>query len=420
MTHGDSLGIALSVGGRVHGAGVPDADSIAKQRLGVSVLGAGFVRVLAAPLLPVAAAALVVEVVVRGDVATPVLWQVLGVSAQVPDAAIFHGQVLGLLYHGTPLGPAFTVPEARHLVDVAGALTCIRWSGVVAAGLLGLMAVVGAALRSRILLWCLRDGARLGFACATAIAGLGLQWSIAFRAVHPLLFPGATTADDDGWDFPPDALLVRLYPDSYFAGVLALVVVLWLGVLVGAWAAARRGMGPGAPRAWGFSRVHAVVVGLAVLALPVGVVAGYHLWRWQGAAAGVADGVLLGLGVGAMVAWFARRRATAVLGLGIGLAGWMAMGVGVREAGAEAERVAERGNAVVAAIAAFRGAHGRLPAGLDELVPGQLAAVPAVPVGSGRWYYQHVGGRYWLGFQGPLAWMYEYASERGTWNVQEF
>ncbi len=399
---------------------MPAGDPSSTNKLGASTLAAGFVRVLAAPLLPIAAAALVLEMVVRGDIATPLLWHFSQVPAQVPDAAVYHRQVLDLLYHGTPLGPAFTVPEARHLVDVAGALGIIRWLGIVAAALLGVIGVVGAALRSRLALHCLRDGARLGFACATAIAGLGLRWSIAFRAVHPLLFPGATTADEDGWDFPPDALLVRLYPDSYFAGVLALVVVLWLAVLVAAWVVTRRGLGAGAPRAWGFSRLHAVILGIAVLLVPMCAVAGYHLWRWQGAAADVADGVLLGLGLGAIVAWFARRRATAVLGLGIGVAGWMALGVGVRVAGAEAARVADRGNAVVAAIAAFRNGHGRLPAGLDELVPSQLAALPTVAVGSGRWYYQRDGGRYWLGFQGPLAWMYEYASERGTWNVQEF
>jgi hypothetical protein len=355
--------------------------------------------------------------VVRGDLATPLLWRWLDVPAHVPDAAAHHAAVLHCLSAGTPPGPGFTTPEVNHLHDVAAVLTRIRLAGLAALAVLVLLAATRAAPA-----WtALRDGARLGFALATAIALLGLQWSFAFRAVHPLLFPCADSADD-AWDFPPDALLVRLYPDAYFGGVLALVLALWLALLGAGWLADRHRRGPGAPRPWGWTRAHAAAALLAALALPLWAAAGYHLCNWQGPAAWTADAVLLGLLLGALGAWFAPRRATALLAFGAGLSAWLALGAGVDLAGAEASRVTRRGDAVIAAIAAYRNTHGRLPITLDDLIPASLPALPGVTVGSGTWYYERDPrdhDRYWLGFQGPLAWMYEYDSARGTWNLPE-
>jgi hypothetical protein len=386
---------------------VPDLKSVSSAPL----------RLSANLLLPIAAAALVLEVVVRSDVATPILWSLLGVK--VPDATARHAEVLACLLHGIRPGPAFTPMESNHLVEVAVLLATIRDVGVVAVVVLALIGVAGRLRRSTVFFAILRDGARLGGAVATAIAALCTQWAFAFRAVHPLLFPGASAAGGDDWDFPPDALLVRLYPDKYFAGVLGLVVVLWLAVLVGAWCFARRRLGPGARRPWAWSRWHAVAALLAVVLLPLCVVAGYHLWQWQGPAARFADGVLAVLLVGGLELWFARTRSTALVACAIGVGAWLALGLGVHLACTEANAIAARGDVIVRAIADYRDAHqGALPATLDDLVPSELPALPPVTIGSGHWYYQHNGTTYWFGFQGPLAWMYEYVSDRGTWNLQ--
>jgi hypothetical protein len=367
-------------------------------------------RAAAALLLPIAAAALALEAVVRGDLATAPLWRLLAVPEQVPEAALHHARVLACLYAGADPGAGFSADEAAHLREVAGVLSAIRRSGEGAAALLMLIT----ALAPRRALQALGDGARLGAALALALALLALQWGMAFRLVHPLVFAGAAGE----WDFPPDALLVRLYPDGYFAGVLAAVAALWLALLAAAGALARWRLGPPPRRPWAWGRRHGWLALAGAGALPLWAEAGYHLWRWQGPAATGADAVLGLVLLGALGALFAGSRASAALALGAGCAAWLALGLGVRLACAEADRVAARGDAVVAALGHFRARTGAWPERLDALVPAELPALPAVTVGRGQWYYVREGDAFWLGFQGPLAWMYEYASPRGSWNLQ--
>ncbi|MDI6843155.1 MAG: DUF1461 domain-containing protein [Anaerosomatales bacterium] len=108
---------------------------------------------------------------------------------------------------------AFDAATAAHLDDVRRVVDAARWVTVVA--LVALWNLVAHAVAhgtqfelARGLRWSGR--ALLATAAAFAVAGLA-DFTSAFVAFHRMFFP------QGGWQFPDDALIIRLFPERFWA-----------------------------------------------------------------------------------------------------------------------------------------------------------------------------------------------------------
>lgn len=130
--------------------------------------------------------------------------------------------------------PGFDDAAASHLADVRGVVTAARWVGV--AALAGLWSLVAHAVAhgtqlelARGLRWA---GRTLVAAAGVAALAGAADFGAAFVAFHELLFPKG------GWLFPADALLIRLFPERFWAlAGASFVALLAAGGAVLLWAA---------------------------------------------------------------------------------------------------------------------------------------------------------------------------------------
>jgi integral membrane protein (TIGR01906 family) len=130
--------------------------------------------------------------------------------------------------------PAFTARELTHMQDVRGLVVALLTAQLVAAALLGALALALAWPRTTRevvphgLRWGVLGTVALAVACGAAML---VAWEWFFESFHRIFFEG------DTWRFPSSDTLIRLYPDEFWVGVaawlagltIALGVVVWLG-----------------------------------------------------------------------------------------------------------------------------------------------------------------------------------------------
>ncbi|MCX8007611.1 MAG: DUF1461 domain-containing protein [Coriobacteriia bacterium] len=128
----------------------------------------------------------------------------------------------------------FDAATSDHLADVRGVVAGVRWTAVVSlvclANLLAHAVSHGTQFEvARGLRW----GGRASLALAIGAAALGAaDFTTAFVAFHKVFFP------QGGWVFPDDALIIRLFPERFWAlagaGLLALLAAGGAVLLLGA------------------------------------------------------------------------------------------------------------------------------------------------------------------------------------------
>lgn len=361
-------------------------------------------------LLPVALLTLALELTLRSDWPTPLLFHGLGIEAQVPEARQLHRRVLELYLHARSLdGTAFTSLERRHLQDVKTLLDGARLAGLGALlAVLGLFWICGRPWRA------LADGSLLLLGLLTGLGLLATRWVLFFRGLHPLMFPGG------GWALDPAVhRLLRLYTQAYlslYAGTVVGAALLGAGP---AYALGRRlGSRPAAPY-WAWGRADwwlvAAGAGLGAPAWWIGehmVLPGDPAWQaFYGLAA-----LLL---VAAATLWLLPHKGRGAALLLAALLPYQGFAFGVRQtAVAGRAYAATRGTQVIAAVERYRVEEGAAPPELNALVPRYLAALPPTPAGDPWWYLHSPNFRYYgLGFNGPLEYRYMYASPSGQWDM---
>jgi uncharacterized protein DUF1461 len=151
--------------------------------------------------------------------------QVLDVpaTAGLPPADVIRlsGQVRALVADATyaPLpsewngAPAFDASAVSHLLDVRGVISAARLATGVSALLLALYVAWSIARRRFDALWAgLRAAAALlALSVAAAVVAAFSDFGWLFTAFHGLFFAGGT------WTFPADSLLIRLFPERFWA-----------------------------------------------------------------------------------------------------------------------------------------------------------------------------------------------------------
>lgn len=116
------------------------------------------------------------------------------------------------------LSAAFAPDEVSHLKDVRDVMASARLATGLAAALLTIWLVASLVVRrwasiKRGLFW--GGSVALGLVALLAIASL-VDFSAAFTAFHGLFFKAGT------WEFPPDSMLIRVFPGGFWmtAGAL--------------------------------------------------------------------------------------------------------------------------------------------------------------------------------------------------------
>jgi hypothetical protein len=367
-------------------------------------------RLLLTVLLPVVLLTLSLDLTLRSDWPSPLLFASLGIEQRVPDARQQHQRVLDFYLHGRSLaGSAFTTRERQHLQDVEGLLQLGRWVGV-GGLLLGLGLFWGCARPWRTLV----KGSLLLLGLLSGVGLLATRWVLLFRGLHPLLFPGG------GWDFDPAVhLLPRLYTQDYLAlygGAVLGTAVLGAGLLyaLGRW----RGPRADALR-WGWGRAEWGLLAAGVVLSGPAWWAGRHMYLPGDAAWDTFYGLAALLLAATVALWLGAHKALGATLLLAALLPYQSFACGVRHAALQArDYVADTGARVVAALERYRDERGRAPPSLGDLVPRYLAALPPTPAGEPWWYLHSPNFRYYgVGFAGPLAYRHMYASPSGQWEL---
>jgi uncharacterized membrane protein len=128
--------------------------------------------------------------------------------------------------------PAFGAAEVEHLLDVRGVLTGARIATIIATFALAALAAESvAAGRLRDVSRGMRMGGRIILVASGAMLLAGvIDFDAVFAALHSVFFTAGT------WTFPPDTLMIRLFPLRFWvvAGALwgALTVVAALLLIV--------------------------------------------------------------------------------------------------------------------------------------------------------------------------------------------
>jgi hypothetical protein len=139
-----------------------------------------------------------------------------------PEALDVSDRTVGQLLFGPGTFEGFTADEAAHLLDAR----MLLYVFLVAAGA-SLVLLVASLLRRRTDPRVWRAVARGGKVLVVGVVVLGVIGALAFGAAftlfHQIFFPGGN------WAFPPDSMLIRLYPYAFWQmtsvalGVLCLI-----------------------------------------------------------------------------------------------------------------------------------------------------------------------------------------------------
>ncbi|MDX1606311.1 MAG: DUF1461 domain-containing protein [Candidatus Competibacterales bacterium] len=138
------------------------------------------------------------------------------------NAAVHDGGrgLAGLRYHapgGRPLGTFLTIPERRHLEDVAGLIETVRWPGWIATGLWLIVSVALVRLRLGLPAWRRTLG---GVLASAAVAGLVVYLmgpERVFYRLHEWVFP----ADRPWFFYYQESLLTTLLEAPDLFGAIA-------------------------------------------------------------------------------------------------------------------------------------------------------------------------------------------------------
>lgn len=157
--------------------------------------------------------------------ATPMAGEPLAGRVQATDALLdyFTGRA--------PLPANLSERENAHLADVRGLILGLQTATVLAlAALLGLVAAALRRGQSLRLGATLGVGAKVNLVAVAAFTLLGLlAFPFLFDAFHRVAFR------NDLWQLPPKAILLRLYPEAYFAANAAAIVALDLLLTAALW-----------------------------------------------------------------------------------------------------------------------------------------------------------------------------------------
>ena len=363
-------------------------------------------------LWPLLLLTLSIELALRLDPWSPLLFQYYGIYEQVANADHIHAQIMDYYFRRSDQLDTglFTQVELDHFADVRALLVLnwwVLWS-----------LIVGFALYlwrsdNRAFVW--QHGGLLFLAIAIGVGVIASRWSLFFMGAHPVLFA-------DSWEFHRDRhLMVRIYPETYLASqgawVLGLVFLFCcLSVLIGRLSGARL-----TASAWYWSKSYScLVVSVMLLVWPC-YWAGSHMvepgtWSWN------TFYLVTVLCLGAwMLPVFNWDRIKACLFPACGVVLYMAFAQGARSHALTAESIMrDDGERIIAAIESYRRDHNRLPRLLDNLCPRYLPEIPAIKLNhQTHWDYNPVRTKwrrhYYLEFDGPLSYAYSYSSHNDRW-----